>query len=334
MNRNLLISIIMPVYNSEKYLSEAINSVLNQSYTNFELLLIDDGSTDNSFSICNNIAQNDSRILVYHKENGGVCSARNFGIEKARGEYITFIDNDDIYDKNFLLTMVNFINKNECDIIKCGRTNIFLDDDKIINKKVFKWKNIEYSRDTFYENYCKLKETGILSSVWNGLYSSQFLKQNKILFNTDFKHGNEDILFNMICYQCIKKISFVESSLYNHFYRNSHSTSLKYDFSQITTRLQVLEIENELLDKLSNENDKQVIILKNIKQLFKLLITSKKIEDRQKGISTIEESSYYYKFKTIKLFSIKGLKFKELIELIIIKLRFYRLYFFIYNLKR
>lgn len=104
-----MISVIIPVYNAQKVLSEAIESVLNQSYRNFELLLIDDGSTDASPSICDSFASKDHRVRVIHKKNGGVSSARNCGLDAAKGEFISFVDNDDLLYPDFLGTMVNSI---------------------------------------------------------------------------------------------------------------------------------------------------------------------------------------------------------------------------------
>ena len=91
------VSIIMPVYNSEKYLSKAVESVLAQDFQDFELIMVDDGSPDNSGAVCDSYAEKDARVKVIHKKNGGICSARNAGIDAARGEYIGFCDNDDLY---------------------------------------------------------------------------------------------------------------------------------------------------------------------------------------------------------------------------------------------
>lgn len=104
-----MVSVIIPVYNAEKTVAEAIQSVLNQSYTDFELLLIDDGSKDASLDICKRYATQDRRIKVSHKPNGGVSSARNMGLENARGEFIDFLDNDDCMYPEYLETMVNNI---------------------------------------------------------------------------------------------------------------------------------------------------------------------------------------------------------------------------------
>ena len=96
----MFFSIIVPVYNSEKYLSQCIESVLSQSYSNFELILVDDSSTDSSFEICQLFANKDARINVIHKENGGTSSARNVGLNNAKGDYILFMDNDDYWNNS------------------------------------------------------------------------------------------------------------------------------------------------------------------------------------------------------------------------------------------
>ncbi len=115
-----LISIIVPIYNVEKYLSRCINSVLSQTITDFELLLIDDGSTDKSGDICDSYAQKDSRIKVFHKENGGVSAARNYGLDNARGEWIAFVDADDWIDKNMYHQMYNKAISSRADIVLCS----------------------------------------------------------------------------------------------------------------------------------------------------------------------------------------------------------------------
>ena len=113
------ISIIVPVYNTEQYLPSCIDSILNQSYTDFELLLIDDGSKDGSGKICDAYAEKDSRVRVFHKENGGVSSARNLGLQEARGEWVCFVDSDDELMPNGLQTMVGSISE-EVDLVMGG----------------------------------------------------------------------------------------------------------------------------------------------------------------------------------------------------------------------
>ena len=120
-----MISIIIPVYNVKLYLDNCIQSVIQQSYTDFECILVDDGSTDGSSEICDQWAEKDNRIIIVHQPNGGVSSARNKGLEQAKGEYICFIDSDDWVDVDYLSAMINNLKEKETDLIICGLTQEF-----------------------------------------------------------------------------------------------------------------------------------------------------------------------------------------------------------------
>ncbi len=130
MNEQPLISVIVPVYNVEKYLPKCIQSILEQSYTNLEIILVDDGSSDNSLKICNEFACKDNRIKVFSKENGGQSTARNFGLSIASGKYIGFIDSDDYVDANMYQALYESLYRNDCDIATCARYNVFEDGTK------------------------------------------------------------------------------------------------------------------------------------------------------------------------------------------------------------
>ncbi|QFG53738.1 glycosyltransferase family 2 protein [Chryseobacterium sp.] len=117
---NPLISVIVPVYNVEKYLPNCINSVLNQSYSNWELILVNDGSPDASAQICNEFAAKDSRIRILNKENGGVASARNSGFNLSKGIFVSFLDGDDYWHHDYLKTLLDLVQKNNADIAQCG----------------------------------------------------------------------------------------------------------------------------------------------------------------------------------------------------------------------
>ena len=116
---NELVSIVVPIYNVEQYLQECVDSLINQTYSNLEILLIDDGSTDNSPKIAETYLPLDERVKVYHKQNGGLSDARNYGIEKASGRYITFVDSDDYVSKNFVETLYNNLIEHDADISGC-----------------------------------------------------------------------------------------------------------------------------------------------------------------------------------------------------------------------
>lgn len=117
---NDLLSVIVPVYNAEKYLSRCIESILASTYHNLELILIDDGSSDSSLQICEQYRMADNRVQVFHKENGGMCSARNYGLKRCKGHYLAFVDNDDIVSPFMYETLINIINKENVLVAECG----------------------------------------------------------------------------------------------------------------------------------------------------------------------------------------------------------------------
>ena len=114
-----LVSIIVPVYNVDKYLERCVNSIIQQSYRNLEIILVDDGSTDNSGTICDTYKEKDDRIIVIHKENGGLSDARNAGIKIFTGEYVTFIDSDDYVSLDMISYMMLVLEKTACKVVQC-----------------------------------------------------------------------------------------------------------------------------------------------------------------------------------------------------------------------
>ena len=133
MKKNNLISIIVPIYNVEKYLKKCIDSIINQTYKNLEIILVDDGSPDNCGKICDEYAKKDNRIKVIHKENGGVSSARNVGVENATGEYIGFVDSDDYIEKDMYEVLINNLKKENADISIISNYEVYKN--KIIENK-------------------------------------------------------------------------------------------------------------------------------------------------------------------------------------------------------
>lgn len=184
------ISVIIPVYNAEKYLSRCIDSILNQSFTDFELLLVNDGSDDHSGEICDDYAKKYSRVKVFHKENGGVSSARNLGLINACGEWITFVDADDYLIVDGLQRYINEINEN-VDLIIYGYN--------ICNESGY----LKFSTTVYPKNDLIQKDDGVKimfkNSYYNGylfnkLFRRSIIEDNKIFFNEDVYY-NEDRLF-------------------------------------------------------------------------------------------------------------------------------------------
>ena len=188
------ISVIVPVYNTEKYLRRCIDSVLAQTYQDFELLLIDDGSKDSSGAICDEYAAQDARVKVFHKENGGVSSARNVGLDNARGEWITFVDSDDYIEENFLKS---FEGNLDADLVVGNTVLITLPRTKHHCIPFGCYMDLEH----FISSY--LLES-ILRVPWGKLYRANIIVD--LRFNENMRLG-EDTLFNLCYFRRITNVS-------------------------------------------------------------------------------------------------------------------------------
>lgn len=222
-----MISIIVPVYNTEKYLDRCIQSILSQTYTDFELLLVDDGSTDSSGAICDKYAEQDSRLRVFHKENGGVSSARNVGLNNAAGEYIIFVDSDDYMKPQMCEILYNTLIREKADIVICGTEET--------GGGFWKPRNNEnYNRESFFENFGELLQIELLSPPWNKIFIKSRIKH---YFRDDISFG-EDLVFNLQYLFHCNKISFITASPYFHTKDNNESLVVRFP------RKRLLDIEN------------------------------------------------------------------------------------------
>lgn len=206
------ISVIVPVYNTEKYLSKCINSLVNQTLKDIEIIFIDDGSTDNSKNIIQEYAKNDKRIKYFYKENGGQATARNLGLEKAIGEYILFIDSDDFIDKNMLNIMYNIAKSNNLDIVYSDYYIYYSEDNKKIEKSV----KIKTNNDII--NY-------ILSapSPCNKLFRRDFLIEQRFKFPEGIIY--EDFASIPALGINDPKIEYIEKPLY--YYVQSENSTMR-----------------------------------------------------------------------------------------------------------
>ena len=205
-----MISIIIPVYNVAPYLDECLQSVVNQAYTDWECILVDDGSTDGSSEICDEWGKKDSRFVVCHQENGGVSKARNYGIRQAKGEYISFIDSDDWIGNNYLSDMIGW----SSDIVVSG----FFREDSTHNEK----KNTPVDSSIFsltpnhIDAFVSLNKIWLFYAPWGKLYKTSIIKDNGILFLENCSYG-EDLQFNFTYLEYVTTIAQV--SVANYHYR-------------------------------------------------------------------------------------------------------------------
>lgn len=235
-NNKIKVSVIMPVYNSGKYLKTAVDSILSQSLKEIELILVDDGSTDGSSERCDEYAAKDSRVVVIHQKNGGICNARNAALKIARGEYIGFSDHDDEYSPGQLEDNYFLGVDNNADIVKFGSRRFILNDGTIVQKKDRGFKKGIYKEKDLKEKFFSLWRNNVFNGVWDSLFKRKFLQSNNILFDSYYKNGGEDFDF---CWQCIGKLSggviFVNDRIYyNHYIRTGFSTSAKFNKYSIT----------------------------------------------------------------------------------------------------
>lgn len=193
---NDLISIIVPVYNSERVMRETIDSIINQTYTNIEILLIDDGSTDHSPNICDSY-QKDARVRVFHRENAGLSATRQFGIDQARGKYYVTIDADDFMESSFVEKMYNAIQKSGAHVAVCGRYR-FLDGSKAYVRENLNlgYDTITITPDLLREKYRKIGAGLWLSESWNKMYEIQFVRDSSVRFELGRKYNGNDFAFN------------------------------------------------------------------------------------------------------------------------------------------
>lgn len=249
----IVVSVIMPVYNADKYLSKAIESVLNQTLKDFELILVDDGSKDNSSVICDTYAAKDKRICVIHQPNGGICAARNTGLKAAIGEYIAFIDHDDLYLPNLLEDNYNLAKKYDADILKYGNQYIQHRKLDLINlKQVYKANHeniVIIDQSNYKEKYKTINDNDWLIYVWDGLFKAELIKAKNLLFDTSFKYGHEDRVFCLELYQWINCMIINPQIYYYHIvYKNSTSRIFSLDRIADTERL--IDYEFQLFNQL------------------------------------------------------------------------------------
>lgn len=209
MKENTLVSIIVPVYNAEQFLSRCIESILYQTYTNFELLLVDDGSTDESGRICDEYSLKDARIKVYHKPNGGVSSARNYGLLKIEGGYLTFVDSDDFLDKEHIQTMIEYVPA--YDWVMSSRIVVDDNGEKLLFTDHVSEK-IEAHGEKQVDETC-MKTPLLFVYVTNKLYKTAIIKEYGIQFIQE-SYVHEDGLFNYNYVQHVKSFVMLPKASY------------------------------------------------------------------------------------------------------------------------
>ncbi|WP_392340471.1 glycosyltransferase family 2 protein [Moritella marina] len=232
---NVKVSVVVPVYNVEKYITKCITSLMKQTFDNFEVLIIDDGSLDCSINIANDVITDDPRFTIYHKINGGLSDARNYGIERAEGEFISFLDSDDFYHPDFLKKMWDKINKEKSDIVIC--------DVELVNESFVKVRTQCNKHKKLISGKSALLDTSILNMAQNKLYKKTLF--NNVKYPVGYFYEDRATTYKLFFKS--KSISFLNESLFFYLQReNSITRGLSSD--KLTDPLKILNEIKVFLD--------------------------------------------------------------------------------------
>jgi len=288
--KNSKISVIVPIYNVENYLNNCIDSIINQTYSNLEIILVDDESTDNSGKIADEYIKKDNRIKVIHKKNGGLSDTRNAGIEIATGDYLMFIDSDDFFPINACEVLVNKIEEKQADYVIGNYINT-QENGKLWEKPIFnteKYKEFELSIKDYKDSFYIMN-----SSACNKIFKASFIKELNLKFEVGLPA--EDAIFTTYCFIKANKVVYIPEIIYCYRQRNagtsiSMNCTEKY-FNGINNAYKI--IYNNF-----KENDEigfyRFFYAKSMTYMLYKFIDSKFINDEQK-IDILSQMRWFYK---------------------------------------
>ena len=324
-----LITVIVATYNTSKYIKKCIDSILNQTIQNIELIVVDDGSTDNTKDV---IAQiNDKRLKYIYKKNGGVSSARNLGIDLSTGNYIMFVDSDDYIDKNFIEVVYNYAIKTGCDIVRCGYRNVDLKG-KVINEVKYSLGNIVFNKDSM---------DLIMKNIFFGYGGGVFLKKDiikNVRFDTSIKFA-EDIKFICECFMNGNSYGYIDYVGYNYLY-NDNSMTKKGDVDiRVKECIDNVNVFESFFKYCKDVDFMKAFVFKRLNMKLKYLIKTTNVNYKK----FLEIIYYIYEETNIKsiqvnLSSLRNLEFKDKFLTTLLIKKKYRCYFLInkiyYMIKR
>lgn len=275
-NEKELISIIMPVYNAEKTLKQSISSIINQEDQNWELLLIDDGSSDMSGSICDEFSSIDRRIKTTHIINRGVSAARNLGMKLSQGEFLSFIDSDDLFDQRVLKKMRESMS--DADLVVFGYT--FLPSER---KRVFHTAKEYESVVELADDFVELDKLNLLNSVWNKCFRKNILTTYGCAFPEDLSMG-EDLLFVLSYIKHCKKIKVIDESFYFYNVELANSLSKRLNLNSFEIQKQLKDSTDTVFHNRDNvaKRTGEVFITRVVEDMMRI-ITSSQLKHREKA---------------------------------------------------
>lgn len=295
LNGSPLVSIVIPVYKVEKYLQASVNSAINQTYSNIEIILVDDGSPDRCPEICDEFASEFRNVSVIHKKNGGLSDARNFGLDKAKGEFILFLDSDDTLVNNAIEELLKKAINNHADMVIPDRYTLVKEDENNSTQLIFHFSNSYFIQDPVKFALDVMVGKGRAWRAHSLLYRTALIKDNNIKFPVGYIA--EDIPFNLAALSKASKIAFYENTTVNYLKRaGSITTSFQENLDEVFLFIdkEVGKFLNEVnLDNSLGELKRNELLCRNMISYI-LSIFSKKCdwsrEKRRKKVDSLLEN--------------------------------------------
>lgn len=320
-SKKIFFSIIMPVFNTEKYLNKAINSILNQTFRDFEFILIDDNSNDESYSICLEYAKKDKRIiLMKNDKNMGVSATRNRGLDIAKGKYVTFVDSDDYINIEVLFKVYNKI-KNMNIVVDCLKYGVI---EEYFVKKELKYKKKCSVSEFFSENkneiqneILKLEQIPLFGYSCNSFYYLKVIKENNIKFRN--YSMNEDFIFNIECFSFIKNFCFMNFLGYYYAKRGNNSLSSKKQDDYYELHMIKIESFLNMCNKSNNltQRNKELIYWMYVRYVYSTI--ERNLSNKGYLLNLIENIKRSKLYKQFYLIDFKNITIKQKIMIYILK---------------
>lgn len=309
-----LISVIVPIYNVEQYISKCIESIINQTYKNIEIICVDDGSTDGSYEVIAKCAQADGRIKIIRKNNEGVSQARNSALDIASGDYIMFVDSDDWIDENCCEYSINIATSTGCDVViwdyirefeNVSKPKHIFDSDKSFDESDVKRKLHRKLIGIIEDELKSPEKSDDLCTIWGKLYIRDCIYKNNIRFYDIHKIGTyEDGLFNLLVFENVRSAVYIRKYFYHYRKNNYHSITNSYNPNLVKQHERILEymykyicenkLGNEYIEALNNRTALELVVY----GLNILKLRSGKIKALRK---ILNDSRYYNSYCNLKI---------------------------------
>lgn len=267
---NPFISVIVPIYNVERYLRKCISSLLDQTYDNYELILVNDGSPDNCGAICDEFANNNEKIKVLHLENGGVCRARNKGMAIAKGEFFCFVDSDDWVEPYYLEDFANKVDADDTMVIQDACRDL---DDENSQRNFFGFDDESFILKKEFSKMIKKKDIYTPGGYpWNKIFSKKIIQENKLQFDPEIKLGDDE-KWNLEYYQYVKKVVYSSRPNYHYIYNPASISNQKRPFERELLRYAFrAKYANFVINHYDNKEENTHLLSKHLDEFFRINI--------------------------------------------------------------